>query len=145
MVSLGELIFQLGLDDTKFNTQLNTADKKMKAFGESAKKVGSTLTKNLTVPIAGLGVAALKLASDFEVSSRKFSKAFEGASSEANSAVNDLNKNYGIAISQSTELLAFTGDLLKGFGASSTEALGLSTEVQKLAASLSAYNGIPVA
>lgn len=150
--SLGAIQATLELaGTTKFNSDLKTADKNfaslsksLDATGKKISSFGKTLTKNITLPIVGAGVAAIKLASDFEVSSAKFSKAFEGAGESAANSVDVLNKQFGIASSQATSLLANTGDLLKGFGATSAEALNLSTEVQKVSVALAAYNGVPV-
>jgi len=153
MVSLGEIQAMLTLEGfKKFSSDLKGAEKKLADFGAKAnkigtglKKTGGTLSKNLTLPIVAAGAAAIKMAADFEVSSNKFKKAFEGAADSAADSVELLNEKYGLAQSEATKLLANTGDLLKGFGATSEQALGLSTEVQKLAVSLAAYNGIPVA
>ncbi len=144
-ISLGDLIFEIGLEDGKFQQGLKAANAKMDSFAKTAKDTGGKLTKGITLPITALGAASLKLAADFEVSSKKFSKAFEGAGDEAAKSVKRLNEEYGIATSQGTELLAFTGDLLKGFGASSAEALKLAESTNILSAALGAYNGVPVA
>ena len=144
MIDLGELIYRLSLEDGNFQKGLKSANTSMDKFAKKSKAIGKKLSKDLTLPIVGLGVAALKLASDFEVSSKKFGKAFEGAGDEASSAVDRLNEQYGIANTQATSLLANTGDLLKGFGASSVEALKLSENTQELAAAMGAYNGIDV-
>ena len=144
-MQLGEYIFSVGLDDAKFKKGMANTDKSIKDFGKKATQTGKTLTKNLTLPIVGLGTAAVKMAADFEVASRKFAGAFQGAEEQASAAVENLNENFGLATSQATQLLAFTGDLLKGFGATSEEALGLANSTNELAAALSAYNGVPVA
>ena len=126
------------------NKGLGNLTEKLTKTGKKFEEVGKKLTKSLTAPILGVGAASLKLASDFEVSSKKFNKAFEGVTSSAKNSVDTLNSSFGVAKSQATSLLANTGDLLKGFGATSQEALTLSTEVQKVAVALSAYNGVPV-
>lgn len=136
----------------EFSKELKTTEGRMKDFskslksvGDSMTKTGQTLSRNVTLPIVAVSTAALKLAADFEVSGRKFATAFRDSGSEASSAVEDLNENFGLASSTATQLLANTGDILRGFGATSSEALILSENVQELAASLSAYNGVPVA
>lgn len=152
LISLGQIQAELTTKGFgQFSTDLKKADGQLSDFskildkvGDKFIKVGKQLNTKLTLPIIAAGGAALKLAGDFEVASRKFSKAFEGAGDQANAAVTDLNANFGLATSQATQLLAFTGDLLKGFGATSEQALDLSTSVQKLATALSAYNGVPI-
>lgn len=137
MFDLGSLKYSIDVDDKGANQSLKT-------FDQNAKTVGANLTKSLTLPISLAGAAIIKLASDFEVSSRKFATAFKGSEAAASAAVANLNKNFGLAEAQATKLLANTGDLLKGFGATSEEALKLSDSAQQLAASLAAYNGVPI-
>lgn len=144
-LDLGKLRYLLTLEDEEFASKLSQNDMSMKKFSETASKVGKELTTKVTLPIVALGAASLKMAADFEVSSRKFGKAFSGAEEEASKAVKNLNSQYGISVSESTRLLSNTADLLKGFGATSKQALDTSVSVQQLAASLSAYNGVPVA
>ena len=143
-ISLGELIFTLGIKDAQFKRDLTKSEKSMVNFAKTSKTIGGNLTKNLTLPIVGLGVAALKMAADFEVADKKFTAVF-GNMEDGAESVKILNEQYGLSIGLSTKLLANTGDLVKGFGASSAEALSMSTETQKLAAALAAMNGVPVA
>jgi hypothetical protein len=142
---LGTLFYKLVLGDTEFNKSLDGADKKLEAFNKKLEKVGKELTTKLTLPILAVGAASLKFAADAEVASRKFDTAFQGSFQAAADAVKLLNEQYGLSNTQSKQLLANTGDLLKGFGATSEQALDTSLEVQKLAVALSAYNGVDVA
>ena len=93
--------------------------------------------------LVAAGTAALVMAADAEVAMKKFAKAFEGSTEEASAGVEELNRVYGIAETSAVSAMSFTGDLLKGFGATGAEALKTSLEVQKLAAALSASDGIP--
>jgi TP901 family phage tail tape measure protein len=55
--------------DTKgLDSGLQRASARLGNFGQSATQVGRTLTTRLTLPIAGVGVAAVKMAADFEKS-----------------------------------------------------------------------------
>jgi len=150
--SLGSLYYELALNSAGFNSDLKAADKSIAAFDKSikdftdkTKKVGSELNTNVTLPIVALGTAAVVAATNSEVSMKKFATAFQGAGEEASAALKELNQSYGISEAQSARLLANTGDLMKGFGASSSAALDMSLNTQKLAAALAAYNGVPVA
>lgn len=147
-VSLGELIFTLGLQDREFNTKLNNSQSKLESFGKRATDVGKTLTTGVTLPLVGLGTAALTMATRAETASRRTQTAFRditGGTEVLEDAINKLNEEFGLSETQATELLGRTGDLLRGFGATGDQALETSLEVQELATQLSAYNGIPVA
>lgn len=142
---LGSLKYKVELDDKEAKNSLTAFDKNLIKIGDAFAKAGKELTTKLTLPLVAIGGASLKAASDFEVASRKFAGAFKGAEVEANTAIKNLNENFGISVSEGTKLLGFTGDLLKGFGATSTEALNLAENTNELAAALAAYNGVPVA
>jgi hypothetical protein len=144
MFDLGSLKYGIEIDSKAAQAELKAFDKSLKSFGDKATKVGKSLTKNLTLPILAVGGASLKLAADFEVASRKFAGAFAGSEKAAAASLENLNKNFGISISEGTKLLGFTGDLLKGFGATSDQALELANSTNEVAAALAAYNGTSV-
>ena len=146
---LGELYYKLSADSKELIAAINNSEtsvkdleKSIQAVAKSSKEVGDKLSKNLTVPIVALGTAAVVMAADAEVAMKKFAKAFEGSTDEAAAGVELLNKSFGVAESSAISAMAFTGDLLKGFGATGEQALATSLEVQKLAAALSASDGI---
>jgi len=144
---LGALIYKLSLDSKKFTEDLKKASSGIESFGKKSTEIGKKLTTSLTLPIVGLGAAAVKLAADAEIAGKKFSAAFRGSLGDANEAVEELNESYSISISESTKLLANTGDLLKGFGATAGGALDTSLAVQQLSAQLAAAStsGLSVA
>lgn len=139
--NLGSLIFKASIDDKELQVGAAGASKSLDNFAKKADQTGRKLTRTLTLPIAAVAAAAVKLAADFEVSARKFATAFSDSTDAAADAVENLNEQFGIAESTATTALAFTGDLLKGFGASSDEALNLANSTAELSAALSAYSG----
>lgn len=95
MVSLGTAIAYLDLDTSGFNNGISSAlsqlnvfnDKsatfadKLTAVGSSFSSVGKTLTTSITLPIVGVGTAAVKTASEFEAVMSKVS-AISGATGD---------------------------------------------------------------
>ena len=57
---------QLGLDVSDFQKGLIQATAKLDAFAKRAQSMGETLTQNLTLPIVGIGAAAVKSFADFD-------------------------------------------------------------------------------
>lgn len=144
-VNAFELIGKLTLEGIdKAVKQLDGMEKGLQNFSKSAEKAGKSLTKFVTLPLLAVGAAGIKVAADFEVVENKFSTAFKGIEGSAESAAKTLQESFDLSIIQSKKLLSNTGDLLKGFGATADQALDTSLEVQKLAAALGAYNGVPV-
>lgn len=100
-INVGTAMGYLDLDTTKFKKGIQTALKDLKDFESSSSSVGtkltavgsamttigSTLTKSVTVPIAGIGVAATSMAITFE-SKMSEVKAISGATASEFDALN---------------------------------------------------------
>ncbi|MEG1495276.1 MAG: phage tail tape measure protein [Bacilli bacterium] len=100
--------------------------------GENFKKVGSTLTKSLTLPLVGVGVASGKLALDFEQSFAKVSTLLDSSGVDFDVYKKDLLKassESGIAVGEFSE--AVYGAI--SAGVDQTKAIGFTTEAMKLA------------
>lgn len=79
-INVGQAVGYLDLDTSNFSKGLKSAYKELQAFSDSTKSlterttslskglqgIGSTLSKNLTVPIAAAGAASLKAGIEFE-------------------------------------------------------------------------------
>ena len=79
-MNIGTAVGYLELDTSKFQSGLKTAqsqfkgfidstnkiDDRFKSLGNSLKTVGSTMTKNVTLPLTALGTGATTVAANFE-------------------------------------------------------------------------------
>lgn len=63
---LAELAVLIKADIKQFQKNIGSAKSTLNNFGSTATSVGTKLTASLTLPIAGVGITALKTASDFE-------------------------------------------------------------------------------
>ncbi|MBN2365740.1 MAG: phage tail tape measure protein [Calditrichaeota bacterium] len=75
------ITFLIGANIKNFERNLSRAQRTFKNFGSSLKNTGRTLTRSLTLPIGIAGLAAVKMAADFETSMRKI-ETLVGISSE---------------------------------------------------------------
>lgn len=112
-IVVGTLRALLTMDSAKFEAGIRQAQKDLKSFSNEAKKIGASatalgtsLTKTLTLPLAGLGIGVSKLAIDFESSFagvrktinatepefQAMAKAFRDLSKTIPVNVNDLNR-----------------------------------------------------
>ena len=78
--------FQQGLKNAKedlngFNKDMDSVASTMKSAGKSIEGAGKKLTKTVTLPILGIGVAAVKTTSDFDASMSRV-QALSGATAE---------------------------------------------------------------
>ena len=101
-VNVGTAVAYLDLDTTKFTSGISSALLQLKSITDSSattttkltalssamSSAGSSLTKYVTAPIAGLGTAATKLASDFEASMSKV-EAISGSNVDQMEALTD--------------------------------------------------------
>lgn len=101
-VNMGTAIAYLELDTSKFSKgfvsayndlkvfgdKSATAEKKLKGLSSAFKTTGGLLSKNVTLPIVGVGAAAVKTATDFEAGMSEV-KAISGATGSEFDALRD--------------------------------------------------------
>ena len=84
----------LGLNSSQFQKGLTKAQRRLKKFGSSMKKVGRSMTTSLTLPLVGIGAIAGKTFMDFEQSMLKV-KAISGATGQEFKALEENAKALG--------------------------------------------------
>jgi len=81
MAKLGDLVVRIGADTRQLNKSLGKVQRNMKSMTSNFTKLGRSMTKSLTLPLALIGGASLKVAVDFEASMAKV-KAVSGATAK---------------------------------------------------------------
>ena len=69
----GDIFVRIGVDVSALEKALNKATEHIEKFGKQMKKIGRDLTEAITVPIMGLGYAALRASVDATYQFEKFS------------------------------------------------------------------------
>ncbi len=139
---IGRLAYKIVGDDRDFKKALQKSTRELDKTADRFQQIGKGLSLAVTAPVVGLGVAMSRAAIEAEETQNKFNVAFRGIEDDAQAAADNLSDNFGLANDEAQRLLAGTGDLLKGFGATAEEALGLSSQVQTLAVDLASYNNL---
>lgn len=139
MSSFAKISIRIAADLKQFSSQMQNAQRSMEQVGKKLAGIGAGLTVGITLPILGIGAAAIKAASDAEETASKFDTVFRDVSKAAQESADTLRNAYGLSSNASKQLLGDTGDLLTGFGFSQKAALDLSTEVNKLAVDLASF------
>ena len=123
------------------------AGQRMQRLGDNFKKFGQKMTLFATLPIALMGRAMFRAASDAVETESKFNVVFEKISTGSNKMADSFAKDFDLAGSTARELLGTTGDILSGFGFTQEKALDLSLAVNELAGDLTSFKngqgGIP--
>ena len=86
-----KLLVRLGLDPSGFEKALKSAARSLNTFSRRTEKIGRTLTNSLSIPIAGVGIAAIKSAADFEQLTNQLT-AVTGSSEESARQIAALKK-----------------------------------------------------
>jgi len=151
LASLGDLFVELGIDSSKFEAGINKIKSsisgvsgKLTSIGDSAKGFGANLTAGLTLPIGGAGVAAIKLASDYEESLNKVDVAFKDSSKGIKDWSNNTLTAFGIAQGTALDMAALFGDMATGMGMNTTESAKMAKSLVGLAGDLSSFKNIKI-
>ena len=119
-MALGKLNLKLGIDVSDLDKELGKVERSMSRFGSKMQNVGTTLTQSLTLPIIGLGGAALKSFADMERLELGLT-AIMGTSAAAKTELDKLRKtaeNPGLALPQVVQ----ASSTLQAVGLSADEA-----------------------
>lgn len=138
MINAGTIAASLTLDTNRFNAGIEsanaqlqswkdenlTAAEKIQGVGGALTTIGGTLTRNVTLPIVGAGVAAVKVAADFDSGMSKV-QAISGATGEDLDKLRDKAREMGsktkFSASEAADAMSYmamagwkTGDMLDG-------------------------------
>ena len=90
MASLGELVVKIGADTRGLNKQLGKVQRELRSMSGNITQLGQNLTRNITLPLAALGAAAVKSAADLETLEVSFIS-LTGGAKQARDMVQQLN------------------------------------------------------
>jgi hypothetical protein len=113
---LKSLMIRVGADTTGVDKELKKASKQLIAAGKDWEKVGSTMTKGLTLPILAVGAAAVKMGLDARDGEEKFAYAFGSMEKSVRAWSDTLSKSRGLDSFNLRATTADFGTLAKGFG-----------------------------
>jgi hypothetical protein len=138
-MAIATVNLKFGVNIASFTAGLSKVEREMGKIGGKMQSLGKAISLGVTLPIAALGAASIKAASDAQETFSKFETVFRDIQGSAESAFKTLRSEYGLSGMAAKQMLGDTGDLLTGFGFSQQGALDLSMEVQKLAVDLASF------
>lgn len=143
-MSFKDLRVRLIGDASSLTNSLNVSEKKLKAFGDRAKKIGQNLSLKVTAPLVLAGGAAIKFASDFQESLNKVDVAFGKSSDSVKAFAKTTLKQFGIAEGSALDMAALFGDMATSMGISQNAAAGMSKQLVGLAGDLASFKNIDI-
>ena len=149
MAKLGDLIVKIGADTRQFNTELGKLQRNIKSTADNITSLGKNMSMALTLPVVGLGAAAVKAAMDLQTMQTQF-VSLTGGAEQAGQMVDRLNKfaaetpyeiegiasaakqllAAGTDIDQVNGQLQFLGDIAAAAGVPIDEMAGIFAKVQ---------------
>ena len=121
------------------NGRLTALGNQFKSVGKKMQSAGSTLTRNLTLPLIAGYTASANLASDYEENLNKIDVAFGKNSDEVKKWSEQALETYGMSRVQATSAASAFGALGKGIGIGTKDAAEMSTTLAGLSADLGSY------
>jgi len=148
MAKLGDLVVRIGADTRDLNKSLGRVQRNMRSMSSNFERLGQSMTRSLTLPIAAFGAAALKSAADLEQLETSF-VSLTGGASQAAAMMANLNEftaatpfqieavanaarqliASGTEVSKVNEQLQFLGDIAATSGSSIEEIAAIFAKV----------------
>jgi hypothetical protein len=120
---------------------------KFGAIGDGFKAIGTSLTKNVTVPLAVASAGIYKLVqagSSLQESMSKTNAVFGANAQEVVNWSKTTTKAFGISQQQALEAAGTYGNLFRAFGLGSQQAQEMSQNLVELAADMASFNNVPI-
>jgi hypothetical protein len=133
--AVGVLTFNFGANLGGFDRAMKKSQKKLKKFGNNVKKIGSSLTTNLTLPIAALGAVSVKAFDQQAKAEMKLLTALKGREDIQNRLIEqakELQKTTLFGDEATIESQA----LLASLGLTEEQILMLMPQIQNMATAL---------
>ena len=139
---VGKLTVMFGADFQGFDKAVKNATKKLDRFERNAKRIGTSLSTNLSLPILAVGAGAVKLASDFEESLNKTRVSFGKASADVESFAKTTLDRFNIAEGSALDMASLFGDMATSMGLTEQSAADMSMELVGLAGDLASFKNV---
>lgn len=129
---IGQAVVEFIGDKTKFETDMSGVQKSMETLGGKMESVGKTLTTNVSLPLAAMGTAALKMSTDFNSAMANVASLIPNSTTRVNELKGSI-QDLAIETGRSTKDLA-NGlyEVISAFG-DSEDSMNLLTVASKAA------------
>ena len=142
MATLAKLNVLLTADASNFTKGIQSATKKAGEFGDRMARVGKGMSAAITLPLAAVGAAAVKLASDAEEAGNKFDVVMGPAADRMRVRLEGLTTTIPLTRAEMEKMAGGIQDMLVPMGLARGEAANMSVDMVKLAGDLGSFNNV---
>jgi len=133
------LLVKISADVSELEKALHDSTSKIRQVGQSFKSVGMTLSAAITLPLAGIGTAAIKAAMDAEESENLFEVSMGNMAGAARAWSEELRKQLGLNAYEVRQNVGTFYNMFNAMGLGSQNAYELSTGLTKLAYDMASF------
>lgn len=126
------------------STGMEKLSESMTNFGNKMKSFGTTMSKAVSLPLLGLGIASTKLASDLAESTNKVEVVFGKSADAVKSWSSTTLKSFGIAKGTALDMASTFGDMATSMKVPQEQASAMSQKLVGLAGDLASFKNIGV-
>lgn len=127
---------------TRATTQLEQTGRKMQRVGRQMQTTGARLTAGVTLPLAAIGAAAVKMSADAEEAANKFNVVMGESADDVRERFLELRDTLPLTLDEMERLSAGVQDLLVPFGVARDEAAQMSANMVELAGDVASFNNV---
>jgi phage-related protein len=144
MATVAQLDVRIGADIKSFQQGMAKLENQLKQVGSNLRNTGRQLTTAITLPLVGIGAAAVKAASDAEEMQSKFNTVFKTVGGDVTKQLDAFARASGRSRYELQGMAGQLGDIFKPLGYTEQQAGNLSVQVAKLAVDLGSFNNMPM-
>lgn len=144
--SLGEAVLHLRAEDSQMQGDINsakgTAMQSLGSLGKSMQRTGAVMTAGVTLPLVGIGLASIDMASDVEESRNKVDVVFEGMASQIKDFSATAGTALGLSEKSALEMTGTFGSMFNTMGLGGEETADMSLKLTQLAADYASFHNL---
>jgi hypothetical protein len=141
-MSVARLVVDLIANTEQFKREMQSAAQTMDRTGRQMQQIGGAMTTRVTLPLAAIGAAAVKMSVDAEESANKFNVVMGEAADDVRQRFIGLQDTIPMTLSEMEKMAAGVQDFLVPLGFARREAAGMSADMVELAADLASFNNV---
>ena len=131
--------FERSFDLTKLTASLDKAGQKLQSFGASTSRIGRSLTIGVSLPLAAVGTAALKMASDAVESENLFQISMKGMATAARKWSDEISKSLGLNAFEVRKNVGVFNSMFTSMGLGTEKAFELSRGLTELSYDMASF------